>query len=162
MVSSAPFDQANGSATGESNHSLIGADAVEAAAPAALLQGTEAAAPAMPSSSATLVAQAAITIPPADALAEAFQQSAAAGPMHKQELSRVLADALGGGSDGPSVDTLLASLPTQAVGEWSTGLHALADGSLAHASWEAGIVMPVIHLDLMADAATHMDAVATA
>jgi hypothetical protein len=157
-----PFDQANGSATGESNHSLMGADAVQAAAPAALLQGTEAPAPAMPSSSATFVAQAAIAIPPADSLAEAFQHSVAAGAMHTQELSRVLADALGGGSNGPSIDTLLASLPIQADGEWSTGLHVLADGGLAHASWDAGIVMPVIHLDLMAEAATHMDAVASA
>jgi hypothetical protein len=153
-----PIAQANGAATGESSHSLMGAETVEAAAPMALLQSTEAPVPVVPMSQPT-IAQAGIAIPPAEALAVAFP-SDAGGPMHTQELSHVLADALAGGSDGPSIDNLLASLPTQADGELSNGLHALADTGFGHPSWDVGNVMPVIHADLMADAATHMDAVA--
>jgi hypothetical protein len=154
-----PIVHANGAATGESSHSLMGAETVGAAAPMALLQSTEAPVPVVPMSQPT-IAQAGIAIPPAEALAVAFP-SDAGGPMHTQELSHVLADALAGGSDGPSIDNLLASLPTQADGELSNGLHSLADTGFGDPSWGAGNVMPVLHVDLMADAATHMDAVAS-
>ena len=95
----------------QADHSLVRTETAEPAGPTALLQDSEA--PAEPAAATQTTANA-VAMPSADALAAAFAADSAHGT---QEVSRVLADALGGGGTVSKIDAFLEAVLPQLGGD---------------------------------------------
>jgi hypothetical protein len=100
-----------------------GADAHQAPALTELLQASQSVAHAQVASAAPAFAPG-IVMPGAHQLA-ALANSGVTGAQHNQVVGQVLADALHGGSSGPSLDSVLGSLPGHGGGA-NAALEALA------------------------------------
>jgi len=131
--------------------SAAGSNAHEQA-PTELLQGTQA--PANDAAANQSVATAASIAMPAAAQLAAAAAAAGDGAAHNQVIGQVLADALHGGGNGPTIDSVLNALPGQADAQ--AALQALAShgggdnsvfGSFVQANPHFSMEQMVVHAD---------------